>query len=331
MVNQTGHTDHGDVIQPARDSNHYGDRITQNYYGSTPGPDDQSIDEESAESSSASGSAAALGGSGLGLLAFFGLLGYFIFGGDEPFPTQSDPWPVGVERVAVIAAAGSWFEKCQKSESASPINCPQSLIETSGKVSKAHWAFYGSYLEAPVIQYSEGESRFDMLGTVVVSADYTVSKKARRVVTPMKYWAKVNWIDGQLEVQEIKEHSAVGDPEVVKVEPRQPWGPVETRLKNEFDRCLRGATSAMPAGCPDWQLPADAKKVKWSLTEDPLLTARASFDSKFGVFRVKGTYGVAVDYTSRDSMRSEVRNTNYEALVTTSEAGPVVLQIKDLV
>jgi hypothetical protein len=327
VVHQTGYTDQGDVVQPARDYIHQDNR---KYYGLKPHPDDQGGHEDSDEPSSGNGPAAAAGGGGLAVLALFGLLGYFILGGDEPFPAQSDPWPAGVEREAVVAAAGSWLQKCQKSESLNPVNCPQSLVETSRNVSKVHWAFYGSYLEAPVINYDEEDSRFDMLGTVVVSADYTISKKARRVLTPMKYWAKVNWSQGRLDVREIKEHSAVGDPEVVKAEPRQPWGPVEIKLRKEFDRCLRGATSSMPAGCPDWQLPTGAKKAKWSLSEDPLLTARASFDRKFGVFRVKGTYRIATSYTSNGSPKGGAHNTNYEALVTTSETGPVVLQIKDV-
>lgn len=272
----------------------------------------------------------AAGGGGLGVLVVVAILGYFIFGQDEPFPAQSDPWPAGVEQSAVIAEAGRWLEKCQKSESASPVNCPQSVVETSGKVSKVHWAFYGSYLENPVIHYDQEESRFNMLGTMVASADYSVSNAPRRVVTPMKFWAKIGWANGKLDVEEIKEQSAVGDPDVVKREPTQPWDPVEAKLKSEFDQCLRGANLSLPPGCPDWQLPKEAKKVKWSFTEDPVLTARSSFDTKFGIFRVDGTYGMSVSYTLRGSKKADSRNTKYEAMVTTSERGPLVLQIKDV-
>jgi hypothetical protein len=327
LVDQIGHTDNGDVIQPGRDSVQYGDRITNNHYASAPAAVD--TEGDGGGSGSSGGATAAKAGSGLGGVAVLAVLGYLIFGGDEPFPTYSDPWPAGVDRAAVIAEAGGWLEKCQKSEAASPVNCPQSLPEAAGKVSKVHWAFHGSYLEAPVIQYNEDDNVFDMLGTVVTSADYTESKTSRRAVTPIKFWAKISWADSRLEVKTIKEHSAVGDPAVVKVEPRQPWAPVEGKLDREFARCLSGAALSLPAGCPDWQLPKDATKVKWSMSGDPSLTARPEFDSKYGIFRVNGTYSLSVSYTSRGLAKSDTRNLDYEALVATSESGPVVLQIKD--
>jgi hypothetical protein len=327
LVDHIGHTDHGDVIQPGRDSVRYGDRITHHHYASTPEAVDAEVD--GGESSSSGGAAAAKAGSGLGVVVVLAVLGYLIFGGDEPFPTYSDPWPAGVDRAAVISEAGGWLEKCQRSEAANPVNCPQSLPEAAGKVSKVHWAFYGSYLEAPVIQFNEDDSVFDMLGTVVASADYMESKAFRRVVTPIKFWAKISWIDSKLEVKTIREHSAVGDPTVVKVEPRLPWESVEGKLDREFARCLSGAALSLPAGCPDWQLPKDAKKVKWSMGGDPSLTARPVFDPKYGIFRVNGTYNMKATYTSRGLPKSDTRNLDYEALVTTSESGPIVLQIKD--
>ncbi|MFE9187781.1 hypothetical protein ACFYMB_31120 [Micromonospora haikouensis] len=146
-------------------------------------------EDEVAESGSGNGAAAAAGGGGLGVVVVLAVLGYFIFGGDEPFPATSDRWPAEVKREAVVAAAGDWLDKCAKSPSATPANCPQSIVETSN-VSNVHWAFYGNPLEAAVIRYTEAESRFDMLGTVVVAADYTASKELRRVVTPAKFWAK---------------------------------------------------------------------------------------------------------------------------------------------
>ncbi|WFF08358.1 hypothetical protein O7622_07310 [Micromonospora sp. WMMD1076] len=330
MVNQTGHTTDGDVVQPARDYVHHDYRTTKKYYGPPPNPDDQGDDEESSESGSGSGAAAAAGGGGLGVVAVLAVLGYFIFGGDEPFPATSDPWPAEVNQEAVVAAASDWLDKCVKSASATPANCPQSIVETS-EVSKAHWAFYGNPLEAPVIHYIEAESRFDMLGTVVVSADYTVSKTSRRVVTPTTYWAKVKWAEGKLDVQEIKEHSAIGDPEVVKQDPKVAWEPMAANLKDAFARCVHGAGSTMPAGCPEWRPPSGAEKIKWSLTDDPLLTARATFDPKFGIYHVKGTYGLAVRYTWLGTTKTDPRNPNYEAWIAPTATGPVVLQIKDAV
>ncbi len=74
VVNQTGHTTDGDVVQPARDYVHHDYRTTKKYYGPPPNPDDQGDDEESSESGSGSGAAAAAGGGGLGVVAVLALL-----------------------------------------------------------------------------------------------------------------------------------------------------------------------------------------------------------------------------------------------------------------
>ncbi|MFI7211637.1 hypothetical protein ACIBP4_12405 [Micromonospora maritima] len=298
----------------------------RNHFG--PEPHAERSEPEVAESSSGHGTAAAAGGGGLGVVIALAVLGYFIFGGDEPFPKTSDPWPAEVKQEAVIAAASDWLDRCAKSTSSTPANCPQSIADTSD-VSEVRWAFYGNPLEAPVIQYTEAESRFDMLGTVIVTADYTASKQARRAVTPAKYWAKVKWADGKLDVQEIKEHSAIGDPEVAKQDPKMAWEPAAAKLSEAFTRCVRGAKSAMPAGCPEWSPPSGAEKIKWAVTGDPLLTARATFDPQFGIYRVKGTYQLSVRYTWLGTARTDNRNPTYEALIAPTAAGPVVLQIKD--
>ncbi|WP_213454675.1 hypothetical protein [Rhizomonospora bruguierae] len=290
------------------------------------------VDGEQDESESpdhGSGTAKAATGSGIGVVAVLGILGYFLFGVDEPFPTHSDPWPAGVKQEAVVAATQGWLDKCQKSGSASPANCPQSLAETSGDVSKVRWAFHGNALEAAVIRYNEADSRFDVLGTVVTVADYTVRRDSRRDVTPITYWANVHWTDGRLDVQEVKEHSSLSDPEIAKQDPKQAWETVEAKLKDAFTRCVRSANSAMPAGCPKWTPPPGATKAKWSFVGDPLLTARPSFDPKFGVLHIKGTYGLAVRYNLLGSTKSETRMTNYDAVIASTPAGPVVLEINE--
>ncbi|MFG2061078.1 hypothetical protein ACGFIK_06620 [Micromonospora sp. NPDC048871] len=321
MGDQVGYAER-DQANAARDA-----YVNCTFNGSRVG-DDQ-VAAESPESGS--GAAATATGGGIGVIAILGILAYFLFGGNEPFPTESDPWPDGVTQQAVAAAASDWLDRCQKSDSPSPANCPQSLVETSGNVSKVHWTFYGNPVEAVVIHYNEAETRFDVLGTVVVAADYTVRKESRRVVTPMKYWAKVHWVDGRLDVQEIKEHSALGDPEIAKQDPKQAWDPVAAKLKDAFTQCVRGAGSGMPAGCPDWRPPSGATKIEWSLTGDPLLTARASFDPKFGILHVKGTYGLTVRYKSLGSAKGENRTTNYDAIIAPTPTGPVVLEIKEAI
>lgn len=297
------------------------------YYGTVPDLDKE--DDDSSESGSGGGAAAAgTGGGVVGLIVVAAVL-YSIFGGDEPFPTQSDPFPAGVQAAAVTASVGSWLDKCQSSASASPANCPQSIDETMGDASNVHWAFYGNPVEGAVVDYSSDDSRFDVLGTVVASADYTVSKKPQSVVTPMTYWAKVSWADGKLEVQEVKSHSAPGDPDVTKQDPKLAWDLTAAKLKNAFTRCVKGAGSVMPGGCPDWTPPSGSEKVRWSLNGDPLLTARASFDPKYGVIHVTGTYGVTVRYSWLGESKTENRTPNYEALIAPTATGPVVLQIKD--
>ncbi|MGC4808220.1 hypothetical protein [Micromonospora sp. DT233] len=300
----------------------------RNHFGVEPDAGRSESEAEATEFSSGHGTAAAAGGGGLGVVVVLAVLGYFIFGGDEPFPAISDPWPAEVKQEAVIAAASGWLERCATSTSATPANCPQSITETSN-VSKLRWVFYGNPLEAPVIHYTEAESRFDMLGTIIVTADYTASKEVRRVVTPAKYWAKIKWVDGKLDVQNIKEHSAIGDPKVVKEDPKMPWEPAAAKLSDAFTRCARGAKSAMPAGCPEWSPPPGAEKIKWSFTGDPILTARATFDQQFGIYRVKGTYELSVRYKWMGSAKTDNRNATYEALIASTAAGPVVLQIKD--
>ncbi|MBO3737990.1 hypothetical protein [Actinoplanes flavus] len=302
--------------------------INHHHYGT--GPDAAQDAGEAAESSSGSGAAVATGSGGIALAAV-AAIGYMIFGQGEPFPATSDPWPAGADEKAVVAAAGEWLANCEKSDAASPANCPQSVIEPLGTPSKVHWEFYGSPLESAVIRYSEADSRFDMLGTMVVSGDYMVANQPRRAVNLMTYWAKVKWLDGKLDVEEIKSHSALGDPEVAKRALDQPWEPVAAKLNAAFTRCVSGTASAMPAGCPDRQLPEDAKKIKWALAGDPLLTARASFDPKFGILRVKGTYGMTMNYRSLGVGESESHNANYEALVASTANGPAVLQIKETV
>ena len=328
MVNQTGYTNDGHVIQPAGNYIHNDHRTFHGPAGTqSTDPSDQGNDEESSDSEAGNNTAAKTSG-GIGGFVALAVVGYLIFGTDDPFPTTSDPWPAEVKQEAVVAAASGWLDKCAKSASTTPANCSQSIIETSG-VGKVHWALYGNPVEATVIRYSEAEGRFDMLGTVMVSADYTVSKESRRVVTPTTYWAKVNWADGKLDVQEIKEHSAIGDPEVAKQNPKLAWDLVAAKLKTEFTRCVRGARSAMPAGCPEWSPPSGAEQIKWSSAGDPLLTARATWDPKFGIYHVKGTYELGVRYKWLGTVKTESRNPNYEAWIAPTHNGPVVLQIKD--
>lgn len=232
------------------------------YFGYMPSGSNSSDEQEGAESpESGLGPAEAATGGGIAVVAVIGVLAYFFMAGDEPFPAQSDPWPAGVKQEAVAAATSSWLNRCQKSESANPANCPQSLAETSG-VSNVRWAFYGNPVEAAVIRYNKADSRFDMLGTFVAVADYTVRKEARRMVAPIKYWAKVHWTGNRLEVQEVKEHSALGDPEIVKQDPKQEWAPLSAKLKDTFTKCIRHARFATSSGCPDWRPPSGATKVK---------------------------------------------------------------------
>ena len=321
MINQFGY--------PQRDNvNVAGDLIINPYPDL--GDDDTGDDSDASESRSSGGGAETSGAGLIVLVAIAGVL-YLIFGGDDPFPTVSDPWPPGVEREDVTAATASWFDKCEASISASPANCPQSIDETSDDVSSVHWAFYGKPVDGVSIQFTKSKNTFDVLGTVVVSADYTDSKQTRRVVTPMTYWAEVHYVDGQLDVQEIKKHSAVGDPAVTKQDPKQAWEFTAAKLKDAFTLCVRGARLAMPAGCPDWSPPLDSKKVKWSLDGDPLLTARSSFDPKYGLVHVTGTYGVTVRYSLDGAAQSESRAPNYEAWIAPTETGPVVLQVKDAI
>ena len=301
-------------------------RQIHNHYG-TP-PEVEEGEDESSGSRSGGGTAAAAGGGVGGLIALV-VVAYLFFGGGEPFPTQSDPFPTGVSREAVAVATNNWLDKCEASASASPANCPQSIDETTGDASNVHWAFYGNPVEGTVINYSADQKRFDVLGTVVVSADYTVSNKPQSVVVPMTYWAKVSWTDGRLEVQGIEAHSAIGDPDVGKHDPKQAWEPIATKLNDAFTRCVRGTSSAMPARCPDWTPPSGSEKIEWSLNGDPLLTARASFDTRYGIIRVTGSYGLTVRYTWLGTTKTESRTPNYEALVAPTATGPIVLQIKD--
>jgi hypothetical protein len=322
---QIGYADR-DAISVGHDY-HYHDH-SKTIINHDPDQTDEEGDDESSESGSGTGTTVAATSGFGGLIALF-VVGYLIFGTDEPFPTQSDTFPAGVQSAAVTASVGGWLDKCQASASATPANCPQSTDETMGDASNVHWAFYGNPLEGAVVNYTADDKRFDVLGTVVVSADYTVSKKPQSVVTPMTYWAKVSWTDGKLEVQAIDAHSAIGDPDVTKQDPKQAWEPTAAKLKNAFTRCVRGAGSAMPAGCPDWTPPHGSEKVRWSMNGDPLLTARPSFDPKYGVVHVTGTYGLTVRYTWLGETKTESRTPNYEALIAPTATGPVVLQIKD--
>lgn len=304
----------------------YHENNVYNFHGTQREPD--LAEAKAAPSDSGGGAAAAAGGGGIGVFIVLAVLGYFVFGGDEPFPTASDPWPSEVKNETVVAVVSDWLNKCAKSASATPANCPQSIADTAN-ISKVHWSFYGNPLEAPVIHYSKAENRFDMLGTMVVLADYTASKESRRTVTSATYWAKVNWEDGKLDVQEIKEHSAPGDPDVSKQDPKLAWSLIQAKLKDAFTRCVGSAGSTMPAGCPEWSPPSGAKRIEWVSTGDPLLTARATFDPKFGIYHVKGTHELTVRYTWLGTTKTDTRNPTYEAWVAPTTSGPVVLQIKD--
>ena len=321
MVNQTGYADEGDVIQVARDyvrhDHHYGDhRGAANLGG-----------DDSEDPDSGNGTAAKAGG-GIGAIIAVIVIAYLIFGDDEPFPAVSDAWPAGVTQEAVGAKAAAWLDNCAKSASATPANCPQSVMETSD-VSKVHWAFYGDPVGTTDIKFDESASLFDVYGSLVVVADYTVSRTSKRIVTPTTYWAKIAWSASGLDVKEIKEHSAIGDPDLAKVDPKLPFDWMKPKVKDAFARCLRGAKLQMPAGCPEWAPPSGAEKVKWSASGDPLLTARATWDPKFGIYHVKGTYGLDVRYRWIGTTKTESRNPTYDAWVAPSPTGPVVLQIKD--
>ena len=145
----------------------------------------------------------------------------------------------------------------------------------------------------------------------------------------MKYWAKVSWADGKLDVQKIEKHSHLSDPDVLKQDPKQAWEPMEAKLKYAFAQCVSDTGPAMPSGCPEWKPPPGATEVKWSVAGDPTLTARPSFDSEFGIYRIVGTFELHVRYTWIGEAKTENRNINYEALIAPSSDGPIVLQIKE--
>jgi hypothetical protein len=111
--------------------------------------------------------AGAAAGGGLGFVIVLLVVGYLIFGNDEPFPQTSDPLPAGATNEEVIKAADDWLRNCQTSESPSPANCPQSLNDSSSDVSKVRWNFFGNPLEGAVVKFNQDENRFDVLGTMV--------------------------------------------------------------------------------------------------------------------------------------------------------------------
>jgi hypothetical protein len=143
------------------------------------------------------------------LVVLAGCIAYQYARGNGPFPGRSDRWPAGVTRAMVTAATGDWLDRCQKSESREPANCPQKLDEN---VAKVHWALYGNPLDAAVIQYDKSESRFDVLGTFVATAEYTISHGSRRVVTPTTYWAKLHWAGGRIRKWPRRTPSRCGRP-----------------------------------------------------------------------------------------------------------------------
>jgi hypothetical protein len=323
MTNQTGYTAQGDVNNTA------GDRIEINVFGPDFGYQDGEDYEESSHSAISNGSVATAGG-GIGAFAVIALavVAYMVFGGSEPFPTESDPWPPDVKQDAVVAAVADWFDRCQRSTSAAPLNCPQSITGELS-VSSVLWTFLGNPLDHPIIRYSKDEGGFDILGTAVVLAEYTISGSPNRTVTLMKYWAKVSWTDGKLDVQKIDKHSHPNDPEIVKQDPKQAWEPMEANLKYAFAQCVSDTGPTMPSGCPEWKLSPGATEVKWSVAGDPTLTARPYFDKEFGIYRISGTFALHVRYKLIGEAKMENRNINYEALIAPSSDGPIVLQIKE--
>lgn len=276
-------------------------------------------------SPSVSHGAAASGG---GLLIVVLIIAGFVFSNSqEPFPTTGDPRPKG-SKVPVLVSITDWLKNCTKAVIATPKTCPQSIDAPVAPDTSITWNLYGDPVESARIRFNKSKGRFNVLGSVVMVARYQESGEAVLRVRQLYYWAKINWRDGKAEVLRIGRHK--GDPvpknRIEKRDPRVPWNTLSEAVRGAFLRCMAAKRMPMPAGCPASSTSTliDDELVTWTMDNDPLQIARPSFDAKFGVIHVKGSYSL----TARGKFETASQRGNYDAVVVLDAGVPVVLDIR---
>lgn len=286
------------------------------------------IDPET-PSSSGNGSGGAAAGGGFGVLVVLAVVAYFLFSEgalQEPFPMTNDPWPKGATEGAILASAKDWITNCAREVVLQPKNCPQSA-NNQPDAKSIRWTLYGDPTEGAVPHFDEDASLFNVLGSTVMVARYQASGTTIFAVDPIHFWAKIKWQDGQVDVEKVSEFKGKPTIKISKQDPYIPWETLSAAVRVAFERCISATKAPMPAGCPTGTI-SNQDEVKWTLDSDPLLTARSSFDSRYGLIHVKGSYAATARHRDMfNKPKSESQSGNFDAVLAVVEEVPVVLTI----
>ncbi len=197
--------------------------------------------------------------------------------------------PVGLEKAT--AAVKSAFANCVARTGLRPDGCPQAV--NSSVVSFGQWQLVGDPSQNLAFSLDTdanlvGVGHFQMVFTY---QERGVSGPAH-MVAGGGFNAVLNLAADDISVSSIK--SAAGLPAIA-----QPAAATDQAVLAIVSQALKACASvraANPGACPQSFYFPNSSDFRWTLVTDPLLNARVAFEPATGLFTVKGSFAMKLNY-----------------------------------
>jgi hypothetical protein len=294
-----------------------------------PAPDESGQQEKPEESSGGGGKFVFVAVVVLAVLWMFSPMdhGSDSSNGQPDFPGKSDPYPTGATNPPVLSAVVVAVQSCAQAVVLKPANCPQSVGGYVSRPTSVHWTLYGDPGGGAYVRFSDGH--FHVLGSAIMFATYASDQRPAVSLNVVRYWAQVEWLNGQAKFSSIRAYD--GSPKLVvrKNDPKVPADAALVLVKQAFQRCVAGKKLPMAPDCPQGT-GSSGDKATWTLNGDPSVNTHQTFDPATGLTHVKGSYSANARYSlPLLGNQTQTQSGDYDAVFVMGDGKPVLLQIKD--
>jgi hypothetical protein len=197
--------------------------------------------------------------------------------------------PVGREKATAAIKTG--FASCVAHTGLRPDGCPQSV--SSSVVSSGQWQLVGDPSQNLAFSLDGdanlvGVGRFQMVFTF---QERGVSGPAHMVAAG-GFNAVLNLAADDMSVSSIR--PAAGLPAIGR--PAAATDQAALDIVSQALKACASVRAANPGACPQSFYFPNSSDFRWTLVTDPLLNARVAYDSATGVFTVKGSFDMKLNY-----------------------------------
>jgi hypothetical protein len=197
--------------------------------------------------------------------------------------------PVGLEKATAAIKTG--FASCVAQTGLRPDGCPQSV--SSSVVSSGQWQLVGDPSQNLAFSLDGdanlvGVGRFQMVFTF---QERGVSGPAHMVAAG-GFNAVLNLAADDMSVSSIR--PAAGLPAIGR--PAAATDQAALDIVSQALKACASVRAANPGACPQSFYFPNSSDFRWTLVTDPLLNARVAYDSATGVFTVKGSFDMKLNY-----------------------------------